>query len=59
MSDLVCEVCNEVLSSRNKLFDHIKKTGHAAIKSADSTIADNSQNSGQQAKTKRSKNKKR
>ena len=27
-----CEVCNKTLPSRNKLFQHIKETGHAMVK---------------------------
>ena len=29
-----CLICNEVFESRNKLFDHIKVTGHAILKNA-------------------------
>ncbi len=29
---LTCSVCGEAFSSRNKLFTHIKKTKHAALK---------------------------
>ncbi|TPX34903.1 hypothetical protein SmJEL517_g02565 [Synchytrium microbalum] len=28
-NSLICEVCREVFNTRNKLFDHIKATGHA------------------------------
>lgn len=30
IGDCVCSVCGEVCASRNKLFQHIKKTGHAS-----------------------------
>lgn len=33
---LKCTVCDEEFTSRNKLFDHIKTEGHAALKTADS-----------------------
>ncbi|KAF0290279.1 DnaJ subfamily C member 21 [Amphibalanus amphitrite] len=31
---LACEVCRSSFPSKNKLFDHLKKTGHAVIKKA-------------------------
>lgn len=31
----VCSVCNEEFETRNKLFEHIKKEGHAALKPVD------------------------
>lgn len=33
----VCSVCNEQFETRNKLFEHIKKEGHAALKPVDET----------------------
>ncbi|CAK9302635.1 unnamed protein product [Gordionus sp. m RMFG-2023] len=32
VSSYVCRICSEIFDSRNKLFDHIKATGHAIAK---------------------------
>lgn len=29
---LICQACSSQFRSKNKLFDHLKKTGHAVIK---------------------------
>lgn len=31
----ICSVCDEEFETRNKLFEHIKKEGHAALKPTD------------------------
>jgi len=28
----ICSTCNEEFSSRNKMFQHLKESGHAALK---------------------------
>ena len=33
LSDLACKICRQEFVSKNKLFAHIKETGHAALKS--------------------------
>ena len=33
-----CSVCSETFETRNKLFDHIKKEGHAALKTNEPTL---------------------
>ncbi|KAM3173172.1 hypothetical protein ACTXT7_013019 [Hymenolepis weldensis] len=35
----LCMICNEVFPSKNKLFSHIKETGHAALKSTSTVIS--------------------
>ncbi|XP_067931557.1 dnaJ homolog subfamily C member 21-like isoform X2 [Watersipora subatra] len=40
LPELACKVCHSLMPTRNKLFEHIKETGHAALKHAE-TPADN------------------
>lgn len=51
--DHVCEVCRRTLPSRNKLFQHIKETGHAALRH----VEEGQHQSGAGSATKRTKKK--
>ena len=38
---VICSVCNEEFETRNKLFEHIKSEGHAAVKTAEGNFSHN------------------
>ena len=44
----LCEVCKKQLPSRNKLFQHIKETGHAVLKQQAGRGIGNQQGQGSQ-----------
>ena len=44
----LCEVCKKQLPSRNKLFQHIKETGHAVLKQQAAWGIGNQQGQGSQ-----------